>query len=328
MERSPDETITLVTGATGFLGRHLVAALAGHLDGLPPAEHRRARRVHIVSRVADPRFDGVETGAVTTHQVDLTDAPAVEVLMQSVRPDELLHLAWFDGESTDRSADPAHFDWVAVSEHVIDAFARAGGRRAVTVGSCHEYGPGGGVRAEYGPVDPDTVYGRCKLDAGLRVLGIGSAYDHISVAVARVFFVLGRFGDPERLVPGIVEQVLQGQPAELAMRGPRRDYLHAWDVALGLIALAESELNGFVNIGRGRAVEVEELALTIGHALGRPDLLWFGSRPRRRDDPEEFTADIARITRATGWRPLLDMPAAVADATTWWSQALSVPAER
>lgn len=325
MEHSPDQTITLITGATGFVGRHLVAALAGHLEGLPPARPRRPRRIHAVCGTTDSRFDGVDPAAVTAHRVDLTDGLAVQALMETVRPHELFHLAWFNGESADRDADPANFDWVAASENLVEAFARAGGRRAITAGSHREYGSGGGVLAEHELADPDTVYGRCKLDAGFRALTLSAEYDHLSVAVARLFSVLGRFRDPDRWVSTIIEPVLGGQPAELALRGPRRDYLHAWDVALGLIALAESDLTGFVNIGRGRSADAEEVALTIGHALGRPDLLWFGSRSERSGGADEFTADVTRITRATGWQPLLDLPAAADDVVRWWSSELGMP---
>lgn len=319
---------TLITGATGFLGRHLVAALAGHLRGLPPAESRRARRIHIVSSRAYPVFEGVDPAAVTTHHTDLTDGTAVERLVDEIRPDELFHLAWFNGASADRYADPANHDWVAVTEHLVESFARAGGRRAIVAGSCIEYGPEGGSLSEGRRADPDTVYGRCKLDAGLRALAIGDEYPGLAVAVARIFFVLGRYEEPNRLVPYIISQLLAGEPAELSSGTQERDYLHAWDVALGLIAVADSPLTGHVNIGRGEAISVKELAQLVGTAVGRPDLLWFGARPGGPDSAEVITADISLITDRTEWRPQLDLKDAAADVVNWWSAQLGTSAGR
>ncbi len=322
LEQPPVSTVTLITGATGFLGRHLVAALAGSLDGLEPSKTTGNREVHVLSSHPEPSFEGVAPSAVTPHRVDLHDGPAVTALMQELQPDELFHLAWFNGESAGRYADPANHDWVVIAEHLVDAFAAAGGRRAVIAGSCIEYGPEGGVLSEDGPVDPDTVYGRCKLDAGLRALAVADDVPGLSVAVARIFFVLGRFEEPNRLVPHIIRQLLNEDPAELSAGTQRRDYMHAWDVALGLIAIADSNLRGYVNLGMGEPVTVKTLSQMIGDAVGRPDLLWFGARPGGADTAEEITADVAKITEATNWRPTLDLAAASADVVKWWTKQL------
>jgi nucleoside-diphosphate-sugar epimerase len=319
---SATSVVTVVSGATGFLGRHLVAALAGSLDGLSPSTSTTNRRVHVLSSRADPVFEGVDPSAVTAHQVDLNDAGAVTELIHELQADELFHLAWFNGESAGRYSDPVNHDWVAIAEHLVDSFAAAGGRRAIVAGSCIEYGPEGGVLAEDGPVDPDTVYGRCKLDAGLRALAVADDFPELSVAVARIFFVLGRYEEPNRLVPHIIRQLLNGEPAELSAGTQRRDYMHAWDVALGLIAVADSPIEGYVNLGMGEAVQVKELSEMIGDAVGRPDLLWFGARPGGADTAEEITADISRISSATNWRPSLDLTSASADVVKWWTKQL------
>lgn len=325
MDDSPAPT-TLITGATGFLGRHLVAALTGGLDGLGPVGTNQPRRIHAVTTQANPVFEGVDGDAIVIHRTDLTDGSAVDDLLEQVRPDELYHLAWSSSPSADRYSDPANHDWVAVTEHLVEAFARVGGRRAVVAGSCIEYGPEGGVLSEARPADPDSVYGRCKLDAGHRALAIGDEYAGLGVAVARIFFVLGRYEEPNRLVPHIITQLLAGEPAELSSGTQRRDYLHAWDVALGLIALAESSLTGYVNIGRGEAVSVKELAQLVGEAVGRPDLLWFGARSGGPDTAGEITADISKITENTSWRPQLDLATAAADVVKWWSSQLGTSA--
>ena len=314
--------VTVITGGTGFLGRHLVAAVAGSLDGLAPSTSSKRREVHVLSSQGAPHFEGVNADAITTHQVDLNDAGAVTAVMNKIKPAELFHLAWFNGESASRYSDPVNHDWVAIAEHLVQSFAEAGGRRAIIAGSCIEYGPEGGVLVEDGPVDPDTVYGRCKLDAGLRSMAVAEDFPGLHVAVARIFFVLGRFEDPNRLVPHIIRQLLNNEPAELSAGTQRRDYMHAWDVALGLIAVADSTIEGHVNIGMGAPVQVKELSESIGESVGRPDLLWFGARPGGADTAEEITADITLITSETNWKPTLDLDAASADVVKWWTKQL------
>lgn len=324
---TPGSEVTLVTGATGFLGRHLLAALKGGLEGLPTPDTSTRRSIHIITTQTDSTFEGVENEAIGTHRVDLRDRDAVTQVIDELRPSELFHLAWFNGESANRYDDPANYDWVGITEHLVDCFARAGGRRAVLTGSCIEYGSDGGVLSESSPARPDTVYGRCKLDAGLRALEVAERHDHLTVTVARVFFVLGRFEEPNRLVPYIVRQLLNGHTAELSAGTQRRDYVHAWDVALGLIALADHGLPGYVNIGMGTSISVRELSQMIGETLGRSDLLWFGARPGGQDRASEITADIGRITSSTNWKPRLDLASAAADVVTWWTAQLGTSTE-
>lgn len=314
--------VTLITGASGFIGRHLVSALAGRVHGLTPPTSTRSRQIHVIARQSDLTFEGVDPGSITIHQTDLMDSDEVSELIDRLRPTELFHLAWFSGDSTSRYSDPRNFDWVAVAENLVETFARKGGRRAVLTGSCIEYGASGGVLSENDRPDPDTVYGRCKLDAGQRSLAVCEDYPDLSVAVARVFFVLGRHEDPNRLVPHIIRQLLSNQPAELSAGTQRRDYMHAWDVALGLIAIAESSLSGFVNLGMGSSVAVKELSEIVGEAVGRPDLLWFGKRPGGADAAAEITANTSRLTSATNWHPTLDLEAACADVVKWWRSSL------
>ncbi len=314
--------VTVITGGTGFLGRHLVAAVAGSLGGLTPSDSAIEREVHVLSSSPDPQFEGLVANAITSHQVDLNNAEAVSAIMNQLKPTELFHLAWFNGESASRYSDPVNHDWVAIAEHLVQSFAEAGGRRAVIAGSCIEYGSEGGVLVEDGPVDPDTVYGRCKLDAGLRSLAVAEDFPQLTVAVARIFFVLGRFEDPNRLVPHIIRQLLNNDTAELSAGTQRRDYMHAWDVALGLIAVADSTIEGHVNIGMGSPVQVKELSEAIGESVGRPDLLWFGARAGGADTAEEITADISRISTETNWKPTLDLEAASADVVNWWTRQI------
>lgn len=314
--------VTVVSGATGFLGRHLVAAIAGSLEGLPPSSSTVVRELHVLSSQSDPVFEGVDPAAVTAHQVDLNDGAAVHELMKQLAADELFHLAWFNGESANRYADPTNHDWVEIAEHLVEGFAAAGGRRAIVAGSCIEYGPRAGLLSEEEEANPDTVYGRCKLDAGLRALAVGDDFPSLTVAVARIFFVLGRFEEPNRLVPYIIRQLINGEPAELSAGTQRRDYMHAWDVACGLIAVADSSLEGHVNLGMGESVEVRQLSEMVGHALRRPDLLRFGARAGGADTADEITAETGRIASATDWHPTLSLQAASADVVTWWAKQL------
>src|SRR5215217_4494631 len=113
----------LVTGGTGFIGRHTLAELLA-----------RDFEVHVAARSKPSDFPS----DVSFHECDLLDAGAARRLTTRLAPTHLLHLGWY--------AKPGLFwtslenlRWVAASLTLYLAFAEAGGTRAVIAGSCAEY---------------------------------------------------------------------------------------------------------------------------------------------------------------------------------------------
>src|SRR5437899_48727 len=105
----------LITGATGFLGRHCLAPLLACAD----AVHAAARSVAMLT----------EAG-VRGHALDVLDAAQVSAFLAEVRPTHLLHLAWVTTPGAYWTS-LENMRWVDASEHLVRAFAAHGGRRAV-----------------------------------------------------------------------------------------------------------------------------------------------------------------------------------------------------
>src|SRR4029079_7465134 len=144
----------LITGATGFVGRHLAAALraAGHeCAGL-------ARR----PGAAD----------IPVHLVDLADAAATEAILRAVRPDWVFHLAGYaDNGRSYREPDAAWVGNLTATRNLYDAVARSGLRpRILFVSSGLVYGdagPGEQVCTEETPLKPASPYAASKAAADL-----------------------------------------------------------------------------------------------------------------------------------------------------------------
>jgi len=132
----------LLTGATGFIGRHVLPRLQGD--------------VHAVTRHASPAGDGV-----TWHRADLLASAAI---VTEVRPEVLVHLAWYVEPGRYWTA-PENIRWVEASLALLRAFAAAGGRRAVLAGTSAEYdwqALGGRCHEQRTPLRPATLYGAAK----------------------------------------------------------------------------------------------------------------------------------------------------------------------
>lgn len=275
----------LVTGASGFIGRRATALLEAHGHEV----HRAARR-----------------------EADLLEPGSAARLVADVRPEWLLHLAWY-AEHGKFWTSPENVRWVAASLALTRAFAEGGGRRMVGAGSCAEYewGGSGPLTETASPLRPATLYGVCK-NAFRQVAEAYAREVGVSFAWGRIFFLYAADEHPARLVASVARSVLAGEPAETSSGEQLRDFMHADDVAGALVALLESEAEGPVNVGSGEGVAVRDLALEVGRAAGREDLVKIGALPQRQGEPAEIVADVGRLREEVGFEPTLPLEEGVA----------------
>jgi nucleoside-diphosphate-sugar epimerase len=293
----------LVTGASGFLGRHLVEALV-----------KRGLEVFAVSRTGVP---AVCADAATWLSADLLQVESIGSLMTRVRPSSLVHLAWY-AEPGLFWGSAENYRWTEATLALYRAFADQGGARVVGAGTCAEYDWRFGFCSEgLTPLSPGTPYGVCKnavreiTEALCRSAGISGAW-------ARLFFLYGPHEHGARLVPTVIRHLLRGQTAELTSGGQVRDFLHVADAADAIAALLSSGVEGPVNIGSGVGTAVGALALAIGERMGRPDALAFGALPSDPDEPPFLVADVRRLRGEVGWSQSMDLDAGLEDTISWW----------
>jgi nucleoside-diphosphate-sugar epimerase len=299
----------LITGATGFLGRHCLPALLA-----------RAGEVHAAARSTAALAD---TG-VSAHSVDLLDHEQVSALLSAVRPTHLLHLAWIATPGVYWTS-PENTRWAAVGEHLMRVFAAHGGRRAVFAGSCAEYnwnfGPCHETRT---PLKPASNYGASKNSLRLRVEAIARETG-LSAAWGRVFFLYGPHEHPERLVASVIRSLLNGIPARCSSGAQERDFLHVQDAADAFVALLASAVEGPVNIGSGEAAAIRDVVTQLAKRLGRPELLRLGALPPNPTDPPCVVADVTRLHEEVGWTPRFNLAEGLADTVSWWETNLAQP---
>ncbi len=290
----------LITGATGFIGLPAWCAAQGTFD-----VHATARRPGA-------------SGAMRVHPCDLLAPGAAEQLISEVRPTHLLHLAWIATPGTYWTAQDNH-RWVTASKHLLLAFARAGGERAVITGSCAEYDwTAAEVCREIDtPLRPHTVYGRCKLELSEWAAAFGRARG-VRVAWARLFWMYGPCEHPARLVPSVARALLAGTPAPCTAGTQERDFLHVDDVAGALVTLTRSSLTGSINIGSGEPVAVRDVIAGVARACGRADLVRLGARPTPPGEPPRISADVTRLRDELGWRPQVDLATGLRETANWW----------
>ncbi len=294
----------LVSGAAGFVGLPVVRELA-----------RRGAEVHALSRRPDPpRAPGVRW-----HRVELADGDAVAAVMRELRPERLVHLAWYTEHGRFWDARE-NIDWVERSLRLTRAFARNGGRRAVLLGTCAEYdwsATGAPLHETRSRVAPGALYGVAK-DALRRAAAAQAEREGFELAWARLFFLYGPREDPRRLVPSLVNALLAGAPVATGGGEQVRDYLHVEDVAGALAALLDSSVVGAVNVASGVGIAMGELVSRHVGLIGHPELVRRGALPDRPGDPPSLVADVGRLREEVGFRPRWTLADGLAETVRWW----------
>jgi len=289
----------LITGGSGYIGRHAVAGLIA-----------RGHEVHIVSR-GHTRAPGV---GVQVLESDLLEPGAPGPLIERVRPDAVLHLAW---QATPGIywTSPDNPRWAEATAALAQAARDHGAVRFVGAGSSAEYDwTAGHCDERTTAMTPATPYGRAKLAAGEAVSAISR--DGFTTAWGRVFFLFGGDEHPSRLVPSVALAIARGEPARCSHGEQQRDFHHVEDVAGALVALLESDVTGAVNIASGDAHRVRDVVEGLATRLGRPDLVHLGAIEAQ--GPLMLTAGARRLRDEVGWRPRLSFDAALDSTAEYW----------
>lgn len=294
----------LLTGASGFVGRHCLPTLVA-----------QGYEVHAVSsRTEAPAATPPQ---VRWHRADLLDESQVSALLTKVQPTHLLHCAWYAVPGKYWTA-AENFRWVEAGKHLLEAFADQGGQRVVGVGSCAEYDWRDGHCYELAtPLNPATTYGVCKHAFQL-LLTAFSKHARLSAAWGRLFFLYGPHEPWERLVASAIRSILLEEPARCSHGQQIRDFLYVQDVADALVALLDSDVLGPVNIASGVPVAVHEVVQEIADQLERPDLVRLGALPASENEPPLLLADVARLRDEVGWLPRYDLPDGLAETINWY----------
>lgn len=266
----------LVTGAGGFVGRHVVAALAGRAEVVPAT------------------IDG--------RRADLLDPAARAALADGTEADTLIHLAWVT-EHGQFWASPLNAAWEAATADLFGRFYAAGGRRIVGTGSCAEYDWSTGAARfhENAALRPHTEYGAAKVRTGERLAGL-AGQRQASWAWARIFFSFGAGEPVGRLVPLMLRAVATGEPLEIGPGRTTRDFMPIEALGQAIAALALSDVEGPVNTASGVATRFDDLARMIERLAGVDGVILPDRRALGPAEPEALVADTTRLRDEVGFR--------------------------
>ena len=242
----------LVTGASGFIGRHLVARLVA-----------AGSEVHAIARGPQPARPGVRWW-----QADLTDIDGLRAVVRGARPDAFVHLASMVSGARDVTAVlPTFRNNLESTVNALVCLAEAGCARCVLAGSMEEPDLARGQFEAGSPYaaakHASAVYGRMFFDLY-----------QLPVVTLRLYMVYGPGqGDTAKLVPYTITSLLAGAAPRFSSGVRPVDWIFVDDVVDGLAAaVADRGPAGYgADIGSGELVTVRDVVTEIARQMGREE---------------------------------------------------------
>ncbi len=303
MDASQPKTI-LVTGGTGFAGRHLIELLDKTFDCQIVAtgfSHTAPKNISFSEKV---RY----------MSLDLTNHSAVFELIKAIQPNWIFHLAAISivGASFERAAEVFHNNLTlqlnvleAVREHSPQA-------RVLVIGSGTEYGiktasqSEGIAFSEEDPLQPLSPYAVSKVTQDLLGLAYANSYG-LDIVRVRPFNHIGLGQTADFAIPAFASQIVaveRGEQKEVKVGNlePIRDLSDVRDVVKAYVLLMEKGVRGEVyNVGSGQGYTMRSLLdKMIAHAKVSIDVKTDESRLRPDTSPLVSNSD---KIKKLGWKP-------------------------
>ena len=236
----------LVTGATGFIGRHVVPLLL--------------QRGHAVTAVARDEFKA--RGFAWFDHVHFVACdirlPIDRVACRFGRPQAVMHLAW---SGLPNYQARFHLDEnLPADKQFLKSLLDGGAEQLLVAGTCLEYGMQTGCLSEATPSAPVTCYAQAK-DELRQFLQAFQLQRQFRLQWARLFYMYGEGQNPNSLIAQLDRAIAQEQQSFKMSGGEQlRDYLPVDAVARRLVALLECpDCDGIVNVCSGEPISVRSL---------------------------------------------------------------------
>jgi GDP-4-dehydro-6-deoxy-D-mannose reductase len=301
----------LITGGTGFVGKHLI-------QFLKPQDSRIAVLASGATSTPEPDVD--------YYEVDIRDRDAVRSVVQKVEPDQIYHLAGITTIAASWSDPQLTYEvnvWGA-SNLFRAAMSLPSPPRILNVSTAQVYAPSSHPLNEDSLVGPDNPYAASKAMAEL-VMVEYQRHQAGGIVTARAFNHTGPGQPPSFVLPSMARQFAKIeaglQPTNLAVGNMevKRDFTDVRDVVRAYSMLIDNGTPGEIyNVCSGSTIRLSEIVQLFESISGMKVNIETEEGRVRCNDVMHICGDPNKIRNATGWRPQISLRETVASLLDYW----------
>lgn len=293
-----------MTGATGFIGRHMAAYLAD-------------QGCEVISLQRSP---ATITGISQTITLPDLQAWRIAEALRGRRFDWIVHFAGYGVSPEDRDIDEMFFANVELTRSLVQLAPSWHVKAAFVAGTGSEYDTETATEPvlEDHPLELTKLYGASKA-AGTICAHATAKTLGLPLAVGRIFKTYGPGEPAHRLLPALLHNLTQGSRVRLSPGLQLRDQLYVHDVVTAteamLMAVEAQRIQVIANVATGTPETVRRFAEIVAEEIGvSSDLLGFGDIAQRPDDTMCFSGNPQRLITLTGWQPRFDLRSGIRES--------------
>lgn len=300
-----------ITGATGFIGKHLV--------------HRLVQEGYSVGALVRPaaaaRTDSMD--GVIWYTGDIRNYEDLTLAFSAFQPDAVIHLVTYYAIIHRADEIGVMLDTnVKGTINLLEAAKEYGKVRLfINTSSTQVYDPKPRRLKEEDEIKPQSLYAVTKRNAEDSCTFYAMAY-HIPCVTLRLFPPYGPGDQERRLIPYVIGSILKNTPPNLTTGKQEWDFVFVDDIVDAYLAVLRSdhfsESHAVFNIGTGEPVSVRTIVKKIrGNLDSQIDLPW-GSVPHRANEVWYNSADISKAQRELGWKPQTGIDEGLGKTIAWF----------
>ncbi|MEO8206432.1 MAG: dTDP-glucose 4,6-dehydratase [Chthoniobacterales bacterium] len=309
----------LVTGGCGFIGSNFVRYILEHykpefvtnVDALTYAGNKD--NLEDIVRSHNDKYEFFEA--------DIANAGSMDAILEQHKYFAIVNFA---AEShVDRSIEsPLNFVHtnVAGTAVLLEAARKHRVKRFVQISTDEVYGSLGpeGKFSEMTPIDPSSPYSASKAAADLLVLAAHKTYG-LETIITRCSNNYGPFQFPEKLIPLMITNALQGKPLPVYGDGQNiRDWIHVEDHCGAIVsAMLNGKPGEVYNVGADHEMANLDLVKSILDTLGKPHSLIQYVTDRLGHD-RRYAIDSSKAQKELQWKPLKNFDTALRETIAWY----------
>lgn len=286
----------LVTGATGFVGSHLVRELLKTPEATVIALIRKEASIW--------RLKEIQKKLILI-EVDFLNYKELFSSIGQFSPKICFHLGW-EGVLNNFRNDPIQKKNILILQNLLNLIKEIGIETFIGMGSQAEYGIKNHSIKEDEKLEPITLYGIEKVKAYELTKSYCEKHS-IKYNWLRLFSCYGPMDNPIWLIPYVIRELLANKTPLLTEGFQQWDYLYIDDVVKAIMASISIKESGVFNLGSGLSVSIREVVGVIYDIINPGVKPFFGTLSVRKDQQHYLQADITKLLAKNVWKPSISL---------------------